>query len=186
MTTATETLDRTGTWAIDPSHSSLEFVVRHAMVAKVRGRFTDFAGTLQLDETNPARSSADVVAQMQSVDTGNADRDNHLRTGDFFEVGTFPTMRFTSTSVVPKGPDTYVLEGDLTIRGVTNPVSFDIELLGTAVDAYGNTRLGFEGTTSISRKNWGLGWNAPLEKGAGVMVSDQVALTVAVSAIKQV
>lgn len=185
MTAVTETLDRTGTWAIDPTHSSLQFTVRHAMVAKVRGRFTDFTGTLHLDEAEPAKSTAEVDVALTSVDTGNADRDNHLRTGDFFEVDTHPTMTFTSTSATRTGPDSFVLEGDLTIRGVTKPVSFDIDFLGTAVDPFGNTRLGFEGSTTVSRKDWGLTWNAPLEKGAGVLVGDKVTIALDVSAIKQ-
>ncbi|HVF19089.1 MAG TPA: YceI family protein [Mycobacteriales bacterium] len=186
MTQSAEALTtRTGTWTIDPTHSSLDFTVRHAMVAKVRGRFTDFTGTLRLDDERPERSSAEVAVQLASVDTGNPQRDEHLRTGDFFEVETFPTMTFVSTDASARGDDGYSLTGDLTIHGVTKPVRFDVTLQGTALDPFGNERIGFEGSTTISRKDWGLTWNAPLEAGAGVLVSDKVAITLDVSAIRQ-
>ena len=185
MATSSETLTRTGTWTIDSTHSSLDFTVRHAMVAKVRGRFTDFTGTLVLDEADPTRSTAEVEVQLTSVDTGNAQRDEHLRTSDFFDVESFPTMTFRSTGAEVKGDGEYVLRGDLTIRGVTNPVSFDVSVHGTAVDPFGNERIGFEGAATINRKDWGLTWNAPLEASAGVLVSDQVTITLDVSAIRQ-
>ncbi|HVE99377.1 MAG TPA: YceI family protein [Mycobacteriales bacterium] len=185
MTTPHETLTRTGTWTIDPTHSSLDFTVRHAMVAKVRGRFTDFSGTLRLDDADPTRSSAEVEVALASVDTGNAQRDEHLRTSDFFEVETFPTMTFRSTKAEVRDVDEYTLHGDLTIHGVTKPVRFDVTLHGTAVDPFGNERIGFEGATTISRKDWGLSWNAPLEAGAGVLVSDKVAISLDVSAVRQ-
>jgi polyisoprenoid-binding protein YceI len=186
MTQTTQAVTtRTGTWEIDPTHSSLDFTVRHAMIAKVRGRFTDFTGTLRLDEESPEKSSAEVTVQLSSVDTGNAQRDEHLRTSDFFEVEKFPTMTFVSTGAVARGDDEYTLTGDLTIHGVTKPVSFDIEVQGTAVDPFGNERIGFEGSTTINRKDWGLTWNAPLEAGAGVLVSDKVTITLDVSAIRQ-
>ncbi len=184
-TTSTQTATRTGTWEIDPTHSSLDFIVRHAMVTKVRGRFTDFTGTLRLDEEAPERSSAEVVVQLTSVDTGNSQRDEHLRTGDFFEVEKFPTMTFASTGATARGDDGYTLSGDLTIHGVTKPVSFDVTVTGTATDPFGNERIGFEGATTISRKDWGLTWNAPLEASAGVLVSDKVTISLDVSAIRQ-
>ena len=187
MTVQNQTLTRTGTWSVDPTHSSLDFVVRHAMVAKVRGRFTDFTGTLFLDEADPTRSTAEVEVQLASVDTGNTQRDEHLRTGDFFEVDRFPTMTFRSTAAEVKDAANgeYVLHGDLTVHGVTKPVAFDITVNGTAVDPFGNERIGFEGTTTINRKDWGLTWNAPLEAGAGVLVSDKVTVNLDVSAIRQ-
>ena len=184
MTQSTAITTRTGIWTIDPTHSSLEFTVRHAMVAKVRGRFTEFTGTLRLDEENPTQSSAEVSVQLASVDTGNAQRDEHLRTGDFFEVEKFPTMTFVSTGATARGEYEYTLTGDLTIHGVTKPVSFDVTLQGTALDPFGNERIGFEGSATISRKDWGLTWNAPLEAGAGVLVSDKVAISLDVSAIR--
>ena len=185
MTQSTAVTTRTGTWQVDPTHSSLDFTVRHAMVAKVRGRFTDFTGTLRLDEERPENSSAEVSVELASVDTGNAQRDEHLRTSDFFEVEKHPTMTFVSTGATVRGADEYTLTGDLTIHGVTKPVKFDVSLQGTAVDPFGNERIGFEGTTTINRKDWGLTWNAPLEAGAGVLVSDKVTITLDVSAIRQ-
>lgn len=184
MTAQQQTLTRTGTWTIDPTHSSLEFTVRHAMIAKVRGRFTEFSGTLVLDDAEPTRSSAVVDVALASVDTGNTQRDEHLRTSDFFEVETFPTMTFRSTKAEDTGDGQYVLHGDLTIHGVTKTVVFDVVVNGTAIDPFGNERIGFEGSATINRKDWGLTWNAPLEAGAGVLVSDKVQISLDVSAIR--
>ena len=185
MTAQHQTLTRTGTWSVDPTPSSLEFTVRHAMIAKVRGRFTDFTGTLVLDDADPTRSTAQVDVALASVDTGNAQRDEHLRTSDFFEVDRFPTMTFRSTSAEVRSDGEYVLRGDLTLHGVTRPVAFDISVNGTAVDPFGNERIGFEGTAVLSRKEWGLTWNAPLEASAGVLVSDKVTVSLDISAIRQ-
>ena len=174
----------TGTWTADPSHSRIGFVARHAMVSKVRGSFTDFTATLELDFEQPARSTASVVIQAASVDTGQAQRDEHLRTNDFFDVPSFPTWTFTSTSVEVKGDDEFVLHGDLTVKGTTRPVSIDVEHTGTATDVYGNLRAGFEGRTAINRKDFGVAWNAPLEAG-GVLVGEKVVIELDISAIRQ-
>ncbi|MFE7095077.1 YceI family protein [Streptomyces erythrochromogenes] len=174
----------TGDYAIDPAHSSIGFTVRHAMVTNVRGSFADHEGTLHLDGSDPARSTASIDVKIASVDTGIADRDGHLRSGDFFDAETFPLMTFRSTEAAFLGGDTYRITGDLTIKDVTRPLSIDLEFNGSATDPYGNQRVGFEGSTDILRSDWGLTWNAALETG-GVVVSDKVKLTFDISAIKQ-
>ncbi|MCX4528308.1 MULTISPECIES: YceI family protein [unclassified Streptomyces] len=174
----------TGDYVIDASHSSIGFTVRHAMVTNVRGSFADHEGTLHLDGSDPSRSTASIDVKIASVDTGIADRDGHLRGGDFFDAEAFPLMSFRSTQAAQLGGDTYRITGDLTIKGVTKPLSIDLEFNGSATDVYGNQRVGFEGTAEILRSEWGLTWNAALETG-GVMVSDKVKLTFDISAIKQ-
>ncbi|MER7827516.1 YceI family protein [Streptomyces sp. NPDC096097] len=174
----------TGDYVIDPAHSSIGFTVRHAMVTNVRGAFTEHEGTLHLDGADPARSTASIDVKIGSVDTGIADRDGHLRSGDFFDAETFPLMTFRSTEARQLGGDTYRITGELTIKDVTRPLSIDLEFNGSATDPYGNERVGFEGSTEIQRSDWGLTWNAALEAG-GVMVSDKVKLTFDISAIKQ-
>ena len=166
-----------GTWAIDPTHTEVGFVARHLMVSKVRGSFTDVAGTVQVGDDITA-SVTRVVIQTASVSTGTADRDGHLRSADFFDVEAFPEMTFVST-----GFDGETLTGDLTIKDVTKPVTIAFEETGSAKDPFGNLRVGFEGATSISRKDWGLTWNAALETG-GVLVSDKIKLEFDVSAIR--
>ena len=173
----------TGTWTIDPTHTRLGFVARHAMVTKVRGAFTDFEGSLTLDGANPSASSISLTAQLASVDTGTADRDAHLRSADFFDVENNPTMTFTSTSVKQSDDDEFVLVGDLTIKGVTRSVEVEVELDGIVTDPFGNTRAGFEGEAEISRKDFGLTWNVPLD-GGGVLVSDKIKIQLDVSATK--
>ncbi|WP_405528819.1 YceI family protein [Streptomyces avidinii] len=174
----------TGDYVIDAAHSSIGFTVRHAMVTNVRGAFTEHEGTLHLDGADPARSTATIEVKIASVDTGIADRDAHLRSGDFFDAEAFPLMTFRSTTAATLGGDTYRITGDLTIKDVTRPLSIDLEFNGSATDAYGNERVGFEGSAAILRSDWGLTWNAALEAG-GVMVSDKVKLTFDISAIKQ-
>ncbi|MCX5584210.1 YceI family protein [Streptomyces erythrochromogenes] len=174
----------TGDYVIDPAHSSIGFTVRHAMVTNVRGSFADHEGTLHLDGSDPSRSTASIDVKIASVDTGIADRDGHLRSGDFFDAETFPLMTFRSTEAAFLGGDTYRITGDLTIKDVTRPLSIDLEFNGSATDPYGNQRVGFEGSTDILRSDWGLTWNAALETG-GVVVSDKVKLTFDISAIKQ-
>ncbi|QIQ02494.1 YceI family protein [Streptomyces liangshanensis] len=173
----------TGAYTIDPSHSKIGFSVRHAMVTNVHGAFTEFEGTLDLNGTDPAHSSASIVVTIASVDTGAPDRDGHLRTADFFDAEQFPKMTFTSTSAEELGGDAYRINGDLTIKDVTKPLSIDLEFNGAATDAYGNERVGFEGGATILRSDWGLTWNAALEAG-GVVVSDKVKLLFDISAIK--
>ncbi|MFD7014473.1 YceI family protein [Streptomyces sp. NPDC059161] len=172
-----------GTYTIDPSHSSIGFTVRHAMVTNVRGSFADHEGVLTLDGANPAASAASIDVRIASVDTGIADRDDHLRGADFFDAEQFPLMSFRSTEAQELGGDKYRMVGDLTIKGVTRPLAIDLEFNGTATDPYGNQRIGFEGSAEILRSDWGLTWNAALETG-GVVVSDKVKLTFDISAIK--
>ncbi|MFF4098466.1 YceI family protein [Streptomyces sp. NPDC001903] len=174
----------TGDYVIDAAHSSIGFTVRHAMVTNVRGSFADYSGSLQLDGGDPARSAASIEVKIASVDTGIADRDGHLRSGDFFDADAFPLMTFRSTEAAQLGGDRYRITGELTIKDVTRPLSIDLEFNGSATDVYGNERVGFEGSAEILRSDWGLTWNAALEAG-GVMVSDKVKLTFDISAIKQ-
>ena len=181
--TRTEREQLTGTYMIDASHSRLGFVARHAMVTKVRGGFNDFAGTITIDGTDPTRSSAEVTIEAASIDTRNADRDAHLRSNDFFAMEDHPQLRFVSTAIEQVDDTQYRVTGDLTLRGVTKPVTIDIDYTGVAVDPFGNTRVGFEGATTVNRKNWGVTWNAALEAG-GVLVSEKVTLEFDISAIK--
>lgn len=174
----------TGTWEIDPSHTTLGFHARHAMVAKVRGRFSDFTGSFTLDGANPAASSATLTIMAASIDTKNADRDGHLTSAEFLDVEAFPTITFTSTSVAQKSDSEFDVTGDLTIHGVTKPVTITWELIGTTVDPWGGTRIGFEGKAEISRKEFGMVWNVALEAG-GVLVGDTVKLEFDVEAVKQ-
>jgi polyisoprenoid-binding protein YceI len=174
----------TGTWAIDPTHTTIGFSVRHAMVAKVRGRFTEFEGSFVLDGANPAASTANLVIQSASITTENADRDTHVKSAEFLNVEVNPTLTFASTSVKQTDDDEFVVTGDLTINGVTKSVDVEFELLGTSKDPWGGTRIGFEGKTEISRKDFGLVWNVALETG-GVLVSDAVKLILDVEAVKQ-
>ncbi|MGW1183792.1 YceI family protein [Streptomyces drozdowiczii] len=173
----------TGDYTIDPAHSSIGFTVRHAMVTNVRGSFAEHEGSLKLDGTDPANSTASIDVKIASVDTGIKDRDGHLVSGDFFDAEKFPLMTFRSTSAEQLGGDKYRVTGDLTIKDVTRPLSIDLEFNGSAKDVYGNERVGFEGGAEILRSDWGLTWNAALETG-GVMVSDKVKLNFDISAIK--
>ena len=173
----------TGTYEIDSAHSRIGFVARHAMITKVRGSFNDFAGTGWFDADDPSHSHLELTIQANSVDTRNADRDDHLRTNDFLHVAQFPTLDFASTSFVQLDEATYRVTGDLSIKGVTKSIAIDFEVNGTSVDPYGYERLGFEGTTVINRKDWGVNFNAALDTG-GVLVSDKITLEFDVSAIR--
>ncbi len=174
----------TGTYKIDPSHSRIGFVARHAMVTKVRGNFNEFEGTGYFDAEDPTRSRAELVIKAASIDTRNADRDAHLRSNDFFDMENYPEIRFVSTGVEVVDETTFRVSGDLTIKGVTNPITIDLEYTGSAVDPFGNHRVGFEGQTMVNRKDWGVTWNAPLEAG-GVLVGEKVVLEVEISAIRE-
>ena len=171
-----------GTWVIDPSHSRLGFETRHAVVTKVRGHFADFEGTIVVG-ADAASSSATVSAKLDSIDTGSADRDGHLKSADFFDVENTNELKFVSKSIKAAG-DEFIVTGDLTIKGVTNSIDIKVEATGTATDPFGNTRAGFEGTGELSRKDFGLTWNVALETG-GFLVSDNIKLQLDISAIKQ-
>lgn len=176
--------DLTGTYTLDPAHTGIGFVARHAMITKVRGSFTEFEGTLHLDGSDPARSTAEVSIQAASIDTGNADRDKHLRTNDFLDAPNHPQITFTSTQVEQLDDSHFRLTGDLMIKGTVKQISIEFEFTGAALDPMGNHRVGFEGAVTISRKEYGLTWNAALE-GGGVLVGDKVALAFDISAIRR-
>ena len=150
---STLTISQTGTYAIDPAHSRIGFVARHAMITKVRGSFNEFEGTGTFDSEHPERSLLTVSVVAASIDTRNADRDTHLRGKDFFATDTHPTITFSSTNVVAVEASTFRVTGDLAIKGVTKSVTLDVEVTGTTVDPYGNTRLGLEGSTVVNRKD---------------------------------
>ena len=178
----TLTAEKTGTYTLDAAHSRIGFVARHAMVTKVRGAFPEFEGTANVDVEKPAASKVDLTLQVASIDTGNADRNGHLVSGDFFDAEAFPTIRFVSTDVSRDG-DEWSITGDLTIKGVTKPVTVVFTEGGAATDPFGNERIGFDGSVVVNRKDWGLSWNAALETG-GVLVSEKVTLEFDISAIK--
>jgi len=183
MTTLTASTNLTGTYAIDPTHSRIGFVARHAMVTKVRGSFNEFEGSGYFDAEHPANSRLQLTIQSASIDTRNADRDAHLKSNDFFAMETYPEITFVSTAVEQVDDTNFQVTGDLTIKGVTKPVTVDFEYAGGAVDPYQNQRIGFDGTTTVNRKDWGVNWNAALEAG-GVLVSEKVTLEFEVSAIR--
>ncbi|NGO77082.1 YceI family protein [Streptomyces sp. YC504] len=174
----------TGDYTIDPAHTSLGFTARHAMVTNVKGAFLDFEGTLHLDGNDPSQSTASIDVKMESIETGQGDRDGHLKSADFFDVEKYPAMTFRSTSAEALGGEDYRITGDLTIKDVTKPISIDLEFNGAAKDPFGNERVGFEGKADLLRSEWGLTWNAALETG-GVLVSDKIKLTFDISAIRQ-
>ena len=170
-----------GTWTIDPSHTNVDFIVRHLMVSKVRGRFHDVTGAITIG-ADPANSSVNATIGVKSIDTGNTDRDNHLRTNDFFSADTFPTITFVSTKLSSSGDD-YKLAGNLTLRGVTKPVVLELEFNGASSDPWGGIRAGFSARGEINRRDFGVEWNAPLE-GGGVVVGDKIKLELEIEAIK--
>jgi polyisoprenoid-binding protein YceI len=176
--------DISGDYTLDTAHTHLGFSARHAMVTTVRGSFTQFEGTAHVDTQTPANSKVSLTIVAASVDTGNKDRDGHLLSGDFFENDAHPHITFESTEVAFDG-ETWDITGDLTIKGVSHPVTIPFELTGSAKDPFGNTRVGFEGATSINRSDWGLTFNAALETG-GVLISEKIKLEFDVSAIKNV
>ncbi|MFE9095430.1 YceI family protein [Streptomyces sp. NPDC007264] len=173
-----------GDYTVDPAHTTIGFVARHAMVTNVKGSFQTFEGTLHLDGSDPSKSTASIDVTMDSIDTGNSDRDGHLKSADFFKTDEFPAMTFRSTKAEALGGDDYRITGDLSILGVTKPLAIDLEFNGAAKDPFGNERVGFEGKAEILRSEWGLTWNAALETG-GVLVSDKIKLVFDISAIKK-
>jgi polyisoprenoid-binding protein YceI len=170
-----------GTWTVDAGHSTVGFSVRHLMVAKVRGQFTAFSGSITV-AADPLQSKVEATVDAGSIDTRDASRDGHLKSADFFDLENHPTWTLVSTGITPKGGD-YVLTADLTIRGVTKSVDFDLEFAGVATDPWGNTKAGFTAETEISRQEFGLEWNAALETG-GVVVGDKVKITLDIEALK--
>ncbi len=173
--------DISGAYTIDPAHTRLGFSARHAMVTKVRGQFGEFTGEATVDAATPANSSVRVNIKTNSITTGNADRDAHLKSADFFGAEENPEITFVSTQVTRDGSD-WIITGDLTIKGTTKSVEIAFEETGSARDPFGNMRIGFEGGTTISRSDWGLNFNAALDTG-GVLVSEKVKLEFDVSAI---
>ena len=171
-----------GTWQIDPVHSTVGFAAKHAMVATTRGRFESYTGGATIDAANPENSSLWVDIDAASVSTGNEQRDGHLKSADFFHVEKHPHVSFKSTAV-KVDDDEIVTAGDLTVAGVTHPVEIRWEFGGLSKDPYGNIRLGFDGSTTINRRDWDVTWNAPLETG-GVLVSDKVTLEFEISAVQ--
>lgn len=170
-----------GVWNVDPAHSGLNFTVKHLMVSKVRGRFQSFSGTIVIDE-EAVKSSVNATAQVSSIDTNDNARDEHLRTGDFFDAEKFPTIELRSTKVEKKGSD-YILHGDLTIKDVTKSVAFDLEFEGVGKDPWGNVKAGFSASAEINRKDFGLEYNAILETG-GVLIGEKVKIELDIQAVK--
>lgn len=169
-----------GTWTIDPSHSEVGFSVRHLMVSKVKGTFEKFSGTLTIGE-NPLDSTVTAEVDLNSINTRDEQRDGHLRSADFFEVESHPTMTFASTGVKANGDD-YVVLGDLTIKGATRPVELDLEFNGTHPDPWGGTRAGFSAEAEISRKEFGVDFEVPMD-GPGVVVGDKIKVILEVEAV---
>jgi polyisoprenoid-binding protein YceI len=170
----------TGTWEIDPVHSDVAFTVRHMMVSKVRGNFTSFGGTITTADDLLA-STVEASIDLASIDTRNEQRDAHIRTADFFDVENHPTMTYRSTGIRQDG-DAFVVDGELTLRGITREVPLALEINGIGPDAYGGTRIGLTATTEINRTDFGVNWNSAIEAG-GVVVSEKVAITLEIQAV---
>lgn len=177
------TAQLSGTWTLDPEHTRIGFVARHAMVTKVRGAFNDFSGTVTVTDEDPTTAQVRLTIRAPSIDTRNENRDAHLRSNDFLGMDKYPEITFVSSSVSRTSDEGLEVVGDLTIKGVTHEVTIPFEFAGTATDPFGNVRAGFDGSVAISRSDYGVTWNAPLETG-GVLVSDKITLEFEVSAIK--
>ncbi len=171
-------------WKFDPAHSGADFTVRHMMVSKVRGTFSGISGWLEFDEDAPENSQIEAQIDVNTVNTQVEDRDNHLRSADFFDVANYPTMTFKSKSINLTGDDSGQVTGDLTIRGVTREVTFNVEYFGQTTSPYGDQRAGFSGAVKINREDFGLTWNMALEAG-GVLVGKDVQINVELQAIKE-
>lgn len=171
-----------GTYVLDPAHSEIAFITRHAGITRVRGSFTNYEAELTLDTDSPANNKATASIEVESIDTGNKDRDAHLLNKDFFEQETYPTITFESTEVPFTGQDDFEVTGNLTIKGITKPVTLQVEFFGAAEDPFGNTRLGFSARTKINRKDFGVDFNAPLRTG-GLLVSEEIRIEIEGSAI---
>ncbi len=174
--------DRT-TWTIDPSHTTVEFVAKHMMITTVKGRFTEFDGTIVADEADIGSSSVEVTMQAASLDTRSEQRDAHLRSPDFLDVEHYPEVTFRSTAV-RGSKEAFKLDGDLTIRGVTRPITLDVEFGGEGKDPWGGTRASFSATGKFDRRDYGLTWNVALETG-GILVSNEVKINIEAQAVLQ-
>ena len=172
-----------GTYALDPSHTSVEFIARHLMISKVRGKFTDVAGTVTIADT-PEDSAVEVSIAAASVSSGDTARDDHLRSADFFDVATYPTIGFRSTAVEHVKDEQWKVTGDLTVRDVTRPVTLDVEFEGGTETPFGDSRIGFSATAELDREDFGLTWNVAIETG-GVVVGKKIKLEFAVEAVRQ-
>jgi polyisoprenoid-binding protein YceI len=170
-----------GVWKIDPAHTTAEFSVRHLMVTKVRGRFSDVSGAVTIAD-DPLRSKVEAVIKTASITTGDEARDNHLRTADFLEVAKYPAMTFTSTEILPKGSE-YIVRGDLTLHGVTKPVELTLEFNGVTGDPWGGTRGGFSAETEINRRDFGVDISMPMD-GGGFVVGDKIKIQIEAEVIK--
>jgi polyisoprenoid-binding protein YceI len=173
----------TNNWNIDLAHSGINFSIRHMVVSKVRGRFAKFTGSVEIDDADLTRSTVEATIDVSSIDTGVAQRDEHLRSPDFFDVGKYPELRFKSTRIEKTGDDRYRVTGELTIRDVTREVALEVEYGGRAKDPWGNERAGFTAKTTIDRKDFGLQWNQVLEAG-GVLVGERVDIELEVEAVR--
>lgn len=171
-------------WQIDTAHTHIQFSARHMMISKVRGEFDRFSGTVHLDENAPENTTVEVQIEAASVNTRNTDRDNHLKSPDFFNAAEYPYLTFRSTRVERTGDDTARLHGDLTIRDVTRPAVLDVVYLGQAKSPWGAISAGFNASTTINRKDWGLTWNVALETG-GMLVGEDITIEIELELVKQ-
>ncbi len=181
---STSTQTGTTTYAIDVAHSQIGFAVKHMMFSTVRGHFGTFEGTIVVDNANPANSTVSVTIDATSITTGDTNRDAHLRSADFFDVENYPTLTFKSTSIDFKSADNFTINGDLTMHGVTKPVSIKAEQTGEGTNPWGVDVAGFEGKTELNREEYGLTYNAALEKG-GVLVGKEIKITLELEVAKQ-
>jgi polyisoprenoid-binding protein YceI len=172
-------------WALDPTHSELQFKVKHLMITTVTGNFKNFTVNVETEGEDISTASIDFSAETDSVYTGNEQRDGHLKSGDFFDATNFPNITFSSGKLEKKDDENYLLTGELSIKGISKTVVLNVEFGGLGTDPYGNEKAGFTINGKINRKDWGLNWNAPLEKG-GVLVSDEVRILAEVQVVKQV
>jgi polyisoprenoid-binding protein YceI len=171
-------------WILDPTHSEIQFKVKHLVISTVTGTFKNFEASLITENEDFTDAEIDFSIAVDSIDTNQTDRDNHLKSADFFDAENFPDIKFKSTSFVKDGDD-YILNGDITVKGITKPIKFDVEFGGTATDFYNNEKAGFEITGKISRKEFGLTWSAVTEAGA-IVVGDDIKLSASVQFVKQV
>lgn len=171
-------------WELDPAHSSAEFAVRHMMVSTVTGRFKSVRGSILLDGSSVENSKVEAEIDATSVDTGVADRDNHLKSADFFDVTNHPKLTFRSSHILPEGDEEGRMDGDLTIRGTTRPVTLKVSYLGEVKDPWGNRRRGYVAETTLNRKDFGVNWNQVLDAG-GVLVGDKVKVTLNIEAVQK-